>query len=489
MTETADVRYAYPEYGVDWSADAVNSCRDTAQRLLEDVGLRVRHEPFVGAIRKHDGVRVADDRVHLSRTLTDRHLEAFIARNRATLMDRDSVPEPEWSISCDGFSIAVIDIESDEVRPATCQDLRDLIRLVRSLGMSGSYPCCPQDVAPLMRSLATFKICWEESDKIRPFDYLDMRQTPFLYEMHRVMGKPFVVNINIPHCMTVSEQDIETFMAYYPVWREHRDRVAWYSICDYAMIGINRPISATGSMATYLAQSFGTHVLFQLFDPEIQMVPRLSAGMPVDLRSMGWAWGSPRMHLYQFLNERILGALCGLSREAYRPCHGFMCTSSCAVDARAGMEKMATALTAAMQGARQFGGAGNLAVDDLFSGVQLVLDVEIFEYVKETIDCFCPHPDLMSTDGLYDMIRDVAEGQVEFYSHVDTAAKARRLLPVSKRRPCEKLRAWMVHGRNIKDRIRDECLERIKSQPPFELAEDKRRELARIYRKAEAVLA
>ena len=483
------MRYAYPEYDVDWTPETIDLCRDTGQRLLEDVGLRVSHAPFVDVIRKHDGVRVVGDRVHLSRALTDSHLEAYIARNRAVLLERGDQPQPGWSIACDGFSIAVVDIESDEVRPATCRDLRDLIRLVRSLGMSGSYPCCPQDVPPLMRSLATFRICWEESDTIRPFDYLDVRQTPFLYDMHRVMEKPFTINVNIPHCMTVSEQDIGTFMTYYPVWRDHRDRITWYSICDYSMIGINRPISATGSVATYLAQSFGTHVLFQLFDPEIQMTPRLSAGMPVDLRNMGWAWGSPRMHLYQFLNDRVLAALCGVPPGQYRPPHGFMCTSSCAVDARAGMEKMATALMSAMQGARQFGGAGNLAVDDLFSGVQLVLDVEIFEYVKETIGCFSPHPDLMTTDGLYDVIRDVAEGRTEFYSHTDTAAKVRNLLPVSTRRPCEKLRAWMVHRRNIKDRIRDECLERIRNEPQFELAEDKRRDLERIYREAEVALA
>ena len=340
----------------------------------------------------------------------------------------------------------------------------------------------------MMRSLATFRICWEQSEVIRPFDYLDVRQTPFLYEMHRVMGKPFIININIPHCMSVSEHDIDIFMRYYPIWSEHRDHISWYSICDYPMIGINRPISATGSVALYLAQSFGTHVLFQLFDPDIRMAPRLSAGMPVDLQSMAWAWGHSRMHLYQFLNDRALPALCGIQASEYRAGHGFMCSGSCAVDARAGIEKTATALVAAMQGARHFGGAGNLAVDDLFSGVQLVLDVEIFQYVKDLIDAFDPHPDLMDTEGLYELIRDVAEGRDEFFSHIDTAAKVRNLLPVSKRRPHEKLRAWMIHEKGIKDRIRDECLERIASQPPFELDPNRRAELQRIYDAAERQL-
>ena len=482
------MRYCYPEYGVDWTPEHVATCRDVAQRLLADVGLAVKHEKFVQAIAKHDGVTVRGDRVRLSRAVTDRYFDAYISGVREKLLAESAPADPEWSLTSDGYSIAVIDIETDEARPATSKDLRELIRLVNSFGMSGSYPCCPQDVPPFMRSLATFKICWEESDKVRPFDYLDVRQTPFLYEMHRVMGKPFVVNVNIPHCMTVSEHDIETFLMYYPMWKENRDTVSWYSICDYPMIGVNRPISATGSVAAYLAQSFGTHTLFQLFDPEIQMVPRLSAGIPVDMHNMCWAFGSPRAHLYDFLNNRVLPALCGLHPDTYCVRSGGMHTASCAVDARAGMEKTAGALTSAMQGARQFSGAGNLAVDDLFSGVQLVLDVEIFEYVKELIESFHPHPDLMSVDGLYDIIRDVAEGREEFYSHMDTALKVRNLLPVSRRRPSEKLRSWMMHKRNVKERIRDECLERIKNQPPFELAEDKKRELDKIYRAAEKEL-
>lgn len=483
------MQYGYPEYAIDLTPETVGKCREVAQRLLAEVGLKVAHEKFVSAIKGHEGVRVDGERVFLSRALTDKHYEAFIERNRAALEEKQGAEEPEWSLSSDGYSISVIDIETDEVRPATSKDLRELIRLVHSFGMRGSYPCAPQDVAPMMRSLACFKICWEESDCIRPFDYLDVRQTPFLHEMHKVMGKPFVVNVNVPHAMTVSEHDIEIFMRYYPVWKRNREEIKWYSICDYAMLGVSKPITSTGAVACYLSQSFGTHILFQLFDPEIQMQPRLSAGTPVDLRNMCWAFGSPRMHLYNFLTARALPALCGLSPEKYAPRSGSMHTSSCAVDARSGMEKMATALTAAMQGVRSFSGAGNLAVDDLFSGVQLVVDVEIFEYVKEVIESFSPDPEIVTTDGLYEVLSDVALGREEFYSHVDTATKVRKLLPVSNRRPHEKLRSWMMHKKNMKDLLREECLERIRNQPRFELAEDKRLELDKIYQAAEKELA
>jgi hypothetical protein len=149
------------------------------------------------------------------------------------------------------------------------------------------------------------------------------------------------------------------------------------------------------------------------------------------------------------------------------------------------MEKMATGLTAALQGARQFGGAGNLAVDDLFSGLQLLLDVEIFEYIRELVEGFMPSSALMDTTGLYDLIREVAEGEAEFYSHPDTAHKVRQLLPVSKRRPAEKLRSWMLHETNLVDHLREECRQRIAAEPAFALDPHKRAALAAIYAAAE----
>jgi hypothetical protein len=86
-------------------------------------------------------------------------------------------------------------------------------------------------------------------------------------------------------------------------------------------------------------------------------------------------------------------------------------------------------------------------------------------------------------------LRDVGLGHDDYYSHPDTASKVRKLLPVSNRRPSEKLRSWLVHGQNMKDRLRDECLERIRSQAPWRLDEDKCRDLDRIYAQAERELA
>lgn len=150
---------------------------------------------------------------------------------------------------------------------------------------------------------------------------------------------------------------------------------------------------------------------------------------------------------------------------------------------------MATALMGTMNGARCFSGAGSLCVDDLFSGVQLVLDMEIVEYVREVIESFDPHPDILSTDNLYENIEKVCRGEDIFLSCDDTVQKFRNILPSSNRIVRDKLPSWRQHNKRLVDRAREEAIERIRTQPDFRISEDKQRELNRIYARAEADLA
>jgi len=484
-----NINYGYPVYKIDLNGEMLEECCDIAVRLLKEVGLAVRHEKFLDVIRTKPGIKIEGQRVHFDESLIRKTIEKYISNKKDTFSSPDKKADnDQWQLSSNGFSMCVRDIETDEVREATCQDLRDLIKLKDSFGISGSYPVMPQELPPLMRAVACFKICWESSDKTRPFDYLDIRQAKYIYEMSKVMGKDFIIVINIPQTMTVSEEDLETFVRFYPDWKKNKD-ISLYSIADYPMTGITKPITATGSIALQMAHRFGTYTLFNLFDPEIEIPFGLSAGIPTDLRHVCWAFGSPRTHLYSFLTSRIIAGLTGCGADTYLSPSVLLASSSSAVDEQAALEKMGVGLTAALQGCRSFSGTGNLCVDDLFSGVQFVIDVEIFNYIKETIESFDPHPDIISMDGLYELLRDVSLGKEQFLSHPDTATKFKNILPSSDLIHREKLRSWLGHKKILKDRAQEECLKRIKdTEQGFKLPEDKQKALDQIYKKAEADL-
>jgi trimethylamine:corrinoid methyltransferase-like protein len=502
------LNYEYPTYNIDLTPEMLDQCCDVGVRLLRELGLGVSNEKFLDAIRKKEGVRVEGGRVYFEEILVRKNIEKFVAGQKKNLKKKEEkssaprsvdiweaglsprekaeIPEEEWTLRGGGFSMAVIDVETDAVRPATCRDLRDLIRLVTSYGIEGNYPVIPQDVPPIMQAIAVFKISWETSDRIRCLDYMDKRQTRPIYEMHRVMEKPFALFLTVESPMTVSESDLNIFLDFYPDWKRHRD--IEFSVLDYPMLGISKPITITGNIAQYIAEEFGVYTLLNLFDPEIEVPVAIPGGRPTDLRNTCWAWGHPRQHLFDFLNARILPRLCKLEAARYLRDGTLLETSSCAVDEQAGLEKMATAMVAALQGARNFGGLGNLCVDDLFSGVQFVIDVEIVEYVREVVEAFNPHPDIVSMDGIFETLQDVSLGKEHFLAHPDTAAKFRNILPSSDLLHREKLRSWLGHKKLLKDRAREECLKRIENQPPFSLPSEKQKELDEIYKRAEAEL-
>ncbi|MFH0965010.1 MAG: trimethylamine methyltransferase family protein, partial [Planctomycetota bacterium] len=373
-----------------------------------------------------------------------------------------------------------------EVRDATREDLRGCIRMVESYGLSGYYPVIPQDVPSLMRVLAVFKICWEMSEKIRPWDYTDIRQVPFLYEMHRAMGKPFPINICVPQPLTVDEYTLDYLLLMHDAWKKNGD--VFLTVGDYPMLGISKPVTSTGCFTMTLANRLALKLLFQAFDPTLELGIGSSAGQPTDLRAVCWAWGSPRGHLYRYLDERFWPLLCGVEDGVYLPTVAHFESSSSAVDEQAALEKMAVGLLAALHGVRFFRGAGSLCVDDLYSPVQFIIDLEIFRYIRETVEAFRPHPDVLALDGLYEVCRDCVRGDDQFISHPDTVSRFRNVLPSLGLIRREKLRAWLAHREVLADRARAEAIERMKAPQTFHLPEDRQKELDRIYARAARTL-
>ena len=484
--------YLYPEYEIDLTEETLNRCCDMGARLAAEVGLTVRHEKFLDAIRNKPGVRIAGDRVYFDPKLLRDNIEKHRAKLIKSLAKQSEKPKPmEWQMACGGFSMAVLDIETDEVRLATRQDLRELIKLVNSFGLGGQYPVMPQDLPPLMRALACFKICWESSDNIRPYDYLHRRQTPFLYEMHQVMGKPFSVTLCMVQPMMIDENDIDTFMDFYPKWKRNRD--VGFSVLNYPMLGITKPVTLTGAITMYIAETFSAYTLFNTFDPELETPVNLGLGHLTDLRHACWAWGHPRQHMVKYLSSRIPLRFARVKRNWYADNYfqSLLETASPAIDEQAGIERMGVALLAALQGGRDFSGLGSLCVDDLFSGVQFVIDVEIISYIREMIEAFAPPTDIISMDDdMYDALKSVCLGKDSFISLPETAQKVRNIMPSSNRLVREKLRSWMEHRKTLKDRAREECVERIKNfKQEFHLSEDKQKALDAIYSRAEKALA
>lgn len=479
------VRYSYPEYRIDFTREKVQECVDAGIKLLEEVGYCMPNERFLSMLKGKPHIKIDGSWVKFDQSFSRQNLERIIKQKREALLAQQKNllnPQP-WELVAAGYSLMVRDVETDDVRRASCRDLREIIHLLNSYDVGGCYPVNPQDIPPIMQAIAIFKICWETSEKVKPYDLQNIDQGDYVYEMHKVMGKRMVLGLYSTGPMRLSSKDMDIFLKFYPEWKKGADMSV--RVHNYQMLGITKPITATGCMSMYIGESLGAHNLFKAFDPEIDLPTAFPAGHPTDMRSAAWAYGHPRQHLFEYLTRQCDYALCGLDFAKYHRTVAPMETNSSAIDTQAGMEKMATSLTGALQGARQFTYAGTLAVDDLFSSVQFVIDAEIFEYIKELVGAFDPHPDVLSTDGMYDVMKDAATDKEEFLSHPHTVSKFRNIVPSSNLIRRERLRQWMSHGKVLKDWARDECLKRLKEPAKFHLAPEKQKALDEIYKRAE----
>ena len=476
---------AYPQYDIALPEGLMAQCLDLAPRLLKEAGLRVPNARFLSQLRDRAGITIDGEHVRFDEALVREHMNAIISVKRRELTEGAKSPvDADWTVVTNGYSMMVRDVATDELREGTRQDLRDMIRLASSFGVGGQYMVMPQDLPPLLRTLACFKTCWEECDTIVPYDYQAAEQIPFLYEMHTAMEKPMDIRITIPTAMTVDPKDLDIFLDVYPLWKRHGN--IRFVIGNYAFIGLLKPITVPGCATMMFCENLAAHILFKLFDPDIELGVRMSGGHPTDMRSTCWAFGSPRGHVFRMLGAQLWSNFCGLPATRYRPDGVRLETSSPCVDALAGMEKMGTALVAAMQGCRRFSYAGTLCVDDVYSGTQLVIDLEIVKYVREVVESFAPHPDIINTEGLYEEMLDVAQERDTFISHPNTVSRFRNIVPSSDLIAREKLRSWMAHHRTLKDRARDVALDRIANyEKTFRLPDDKQKALDRVYGEAE----
>ncbi len=481
---------SYPQYSIELPQGIIEECTAMASRLLVEVGMQVANPQFLERIAKHRAIKINGDRVYFDAEAVKRYTDAFINTQTVLLENTQNKPAETqpWQIKTDGFSMMILDLESDQLREAGSDDLRNMIKLANSFGIDGSYMVMPQDVPPMLQALNCFKICFETSDNIRPYDYQQPQQLPFLYQMHQVLGKPMDIVITIPSAMCIDPKDLDIFMAYYPAWKKHKD--IKFRVLNYPMTAITKPIGVCGCAAMCFAETLGTHILFNLFDPEIELSISMHGGLPTDLRNACWAFGSPRAHLFRFLNSMILPNLCRVTPHTYGINDWVhLETSSPAVDEQAAMEKMGCGMIAAMQGARQFRYAGVLCVDDVYSGAQFVIDLEIVDYIRETIEAFNPHSDIIKINGLFEECRDVAIGVDTFVSSENTVRRFKNIIPSPKLIVREKVRSWLSHRKLIKDRAREIAIEKIRSYKQFCLPPDQQKALNDIYDNAVKTLA
>ncbi|UCG93602.1 MAG: trimethylamine methyltransferase family protein [Candidatus Aerophobus sp.] len=443
-----------------------------ALKLIETVGLKVPHEGIVKRLSGEKGVRVEKDRMKFDGSLVEKCLKEL------SYPDEKISPRP--ILISGAYEQNILDMDTAEIRQATSKDLVALTKLADSYEMLGSAPVKPMNLPPRLAEIAMYKVSWENSSRrcnsiLEANPKSSIEVASYVYEMSRVANKFFSIGTWITSPFSISPDDLKVLYHFMD-----KDVPLWVATMPIA--GATAPIHMIGAYVQSLAELFAGYTMLKLLNPQTYVYCSIIDSIrayPFDMKYGNFVYGSP---------EDIWGTLLQVQLNRYYKIPIIaksLLTSSPLPDSQAAAEKAAHTILAAAFRVDGYTNAGLLAVDDIYSAEQVVIDYEIVQYAIQYLRGFDFSEETLSAK----IIREVVLREANFLSHESTLNYFREAFWVPELFEHLMLRQWEDKGgKSIRERAKDIAERKIKEHE-FELAGEIQRELDRIYQKAKEELS
>ena len=440
---------------------------ETALRILSEIGVEVSSDRIRKRIAGQSGVGIDGTRVRLSPEVVDR----LLVEHRAAL-NPPALPGDAFFVDmADGYCFEWLDPDTDALKTMTTADCIRWAKLVDSLygrGVRGGNPGMPQDVPAELRELMTYKISLQHCRAPSWPAFTSARNGEVMLQMAEVAGHGIGLSVFVLDPLRVEGPTIDMALDYL-----ERKVKATLAVSSMPMAGVTAPILMAGAYAESVATNLGAFAIFKLLGADIGISPTV---FPFDMRYGSIAYGTPE-HVQSFLLSNQISAYYNRGQMPWF-CPAFE-TNSVAPDAHSLSTRAAFAVVGALAGARHFGFAGWLGIDKIFSPEQLILDIELVEYLRCLV-----RPIPFSEEALgFEVVREVGPGG-GFLTHPSTMQHCRDQWTSSlfKSQSPEQRQAQPY-------RVKDEAREMVRQaeaayQRPVDVAVAQ--EVERIYRRAAA---
>lgn len=453
------------------SLDQAARVHELAKRILQEVGLQVRH---TGALERlqAEGFRVQGDRVFFAPSVIDEHVNEM----RRWISSRPTPsPEPDngrLTLYVSTYSLYMHDVETDRVVPYTTQRLIEMCKLLDTLaddGVSGTPPGIPIEVHPDLQPVAQYRIAALHARQgAAPVDPTSAKTVNYLLDMAEVMERPIrSLPVFIPTPLRLGGESLDVVLACL-------DRLSHISVGSMPSTGATAPIHPFGALALAAGESMGGMVVMRILTGK--PVSFGVAIFPFDLRAGAMVFGSPENLLFQMLCRdfnRFYG-------WCWYPAPDNIYVMAAFPDTQSAAEKASIMALGAFLGARRFGAAGTLSQDDVFSPEQLLVDCEIRDWVQRAIQGVW-----MGEEGVDDWVTEIRTGVQRSFMGLDsTLDNYKRHVWYPRRFERGAIGPWLAQGQpRLSDRLKDEVQKRVAAHD-FELDADRRREIEHIYQAA-----
>ena len=463
----------------------MQSIYDAAVRVVKRVPLRCQGTDEFCAHLSDFGCRIDGELVRFPGPLVDRVVDLIRECREANLtsvQERASAPQEsvasvdysgqgiapctddlpsELTCSASGQALYCGDVDNDAVRLATCQDLADLSRVVDAIpGLGRAHPTfIPQDVprpTAELHAFATIILNSSQPHRVSVYtaDYIDA-----FYEIETIArggdaeavraNPTFACKLWFNSPFMITEENVRIAMRA----RELFGQPIEISIMPVA--GSSTPVTVAGCMVHQTAESIVCNIITLAVDG--RLTGYRCGALATDMRTGTHTQSGPDVDLLQLASSQM-AEFCfgGRASVARGPT-----TTAKVPGAQSMMEKSIATFFAIMGGTRSFGSLATLAVADIGSVVQLMLDLEMMEYFQRMLDGVEVDAERLAEE----VICEVSPTGARFLEHEHTLEYYRRELfspELANRRVAG---AWISDPTSMIDRARAKAKRLVESAP------------------------
>ena len=449
------------------SPSQCQAIHDGALEILRRTGIEVPLKRAVKDLSAQKGFRADASRIRIDPEIVEAAAEAYFSRESEGMpLDKDS---SRISLVFGGQTQHFLDMDTGEIRPALSGDLVTVSRLAYALGINGHAPISPSDVDPPLRDIFSFKVGAEHHPGAEPSPgaVATPIQARTAFEMCRILEKPFTLGQWTSSPLELSRDGLACLY-------EFLEDDVTLNIASMPLYGA----TAALDLGTFLAQSFAEVLgTLAVVSAIIRNRPPRIGQMVIDItgfemRTANAVYGSPEQLLLIAAYFQCLRRLHGRDIHPQSKLLGM----GKLPDAQTGAERAFSALFLSLAGARSLFGAGRISKGEVYSVGQLVIDVEICDYVSRILKGL-----LWRDEGLNLDLVDQVGPRGTFLTTDEVVEGFREEIWTPGLFSYERYVSWEeAGGRSIGERAVEIARQKIDSAD-FELDDGKRRELNSAY--------
>jgi len=372
-----------PECNETFSTEKMTMIKNSAFGIIENIGMRVT-DINVRSKLLGNGFAQKMERITYPSDKAAIFLDEMIAKeNKHRYQKKETINLSENKRIIDGwinnYPHSYYDPSTDNIVPYTMKSLADMTafcdRVCQKYNLTPNVPGYPSDVPSSCEALARFVVGSKYLKNGTYPEPMSRYSTKYLFEMCDILGKQMnslPVYLSTP--LTIGDESFYIVL-------ENQSRLQSVSIGTMPSFGANTPLSISGSIALNLAEALlGAIIVNNLTGLDVHFGVNL---LPFDFASTNQTFGTPEMLLLTSACQRFNNALFGRSGNGGNiEIH----THSIHPDSQAAAEKAMSMAAGYMRHEAWesiiFRGMGTLAMDEVFSPVQLLVDAELVNYIR-----------------------------------------------------------------------------------------------------------